>query len=243
MSEPLFYCPELPAPGEIASLAAEEAHHAAASRRLRVGTMIQLFDGRGNVARARVTAITDRRRALQAQINERRAEPRPPTQIHLASALPKSDRQAVLLDMATQLGMCSFTPLDCEHNVVRPGPRAASRWRRICLEACKQSRRLYLPDIHSPATPAQTAAHATAAGHAVVLAHPAGTDSGAPFGPAAESVTAVTVLVGPEGGFTEKEVREVCAHGALTVGLGAAILRIETAAVALLARLAIAGRR
>ena len=201
--------------------------------------MIQLFDGRGGIARARVTAIADRRRALQAQIDDLRTEPRSPPQIHLASALPKSDRQAVMLDMATQLGMCSFTPLICEHNVVRPGPQAVSRWRRICLEACKQSHRLYLPDIHTPATPAHAAAQAAAAGHAVVLAHPSGTEPGAAFSPTAESVTALTVLIGPEGGFTEKEVREVYAHGARTVGLGTAILRIETAAVALLARLAI----
>lgn len=240
MSEPLFYCPELPAPGETASLPAEEAHHAAASRRLRVGSVIQLFDGRGGIARAQVTAVADRRRSLQAQINERRTEPQLPPQLHLASALPKSDRQAVLLDMATQLGMCSFTPLVCEHSVVRPGPQAALRWRRICLEACKQSRRLYLPDIHSPATPAETAAHAAAAGHRVVLAHPGGTEPGARFNSAADSVTALTVLIGPEGGFSEKEVQEIVRHGARTVDLGDAILRIETAAVALLARLVIA---
>src|SRR5688572_4169822 len=121
MSEPRFYCETLPAPGEVARLHGDEARHAAASRRLKAGDMLWLFDGRGAVARARFQALHDRGREVETVVEEKQQLPRPQPEIHLAAALPKGDRAAVLLDMATQLGISAFTPLLCEHGVVKPG--------------------------------------------------------------------------------------------------------------------------
>lgn len=237
MAEPLFFVESLPGPGATATLAGDEAHHAIAARRLKVGDTLWLFDGRGTLARTALVEIAARRRGLALRVEERRTEPPAKPSIHLACALPKGDRQAVLLDMATQLGMASFTPLVCERGVVKSGENAGARWRRICLEACKQSRRLYLPEILPPATPAELAARAAAEGAQVWIAHP----SGEPVSLAAASKPTqdIVLLIGPEGGFTEEEIREVLAQGARPVSLGSAILRIETAAVALLAALTV----
>ena len=236
MIEPLFYSEQLAEAGATVTLAGDEAHHAIASRRLKVGDMLWLFDGRGTIARAAITGIGARRREIALRVEERRTEPPPKPPIHLACALPKGDRQAVLLDMATQLGMAGFTPLLCERSVVKPVGGALGRWRRICLEACKQSRRLHLPEIREAATPAEAAARAAAEGRRVLIAHPSGGRIGQVVSAADPGMT---LLIGPEGGFTEEEIKGAMARGAQPISLGPAILRIETAAVAFLAALTV----
>jgi 16S rRNA (uracil1498-N3)-methyltransferase len=203
------------------------------------GDKLWLFDGHGGIARAALRRVTARGRTLDLLIEERRSEPPPRPALHLACALPKGDRQQVLLDMATQLGMTRFTPLDCARSVVKPGANSPARWKKICLEACKQSRRLYLPAIEASSTLPDVARRAAAEGSQMWLAHPAAQ---------AASVTVainqrandVTLLVGPEGGFTEAEIEQAVAAGARPLTLGVSILRIETAAVALVAALALA---
>ena len=234
MTEPLFYSEQLAEPGATWALTGDEAHHAAASRRLHHGDTLWLFDGQGGLARATLLRIAPRGRTLELRIEERRTEPAPQPAIHLACALPKGDRQSVLLDMATQLGMTRFTPLTCERGVVNPGANSAARWRKICLEACKQSRRSYLPVIEPASTVRDVVKRATAERNSVWFAHPV-----------AQAVTVVaavkreandvTILIGPEGGFTETEVEQLVAAGAKRLTLGASVLRIETAAVAVLA--------
>lgn len=234
---PLFYCAPLPdVVGERVMLTGDEANHALGARRLQMGSDIGLFDGQGTAARAVVTAVDRRRHTLEAKLTDRQRMPNPRPAVHLACALPKGDRQNVLLDMATQLGMVRFTPLVCTHSVVKPGANSRERLRRICLEACKQSRRFYLPEIDAPASPRELARRVPPGN--LWIAHPA---------PGATMLTGtlpntLTLLIGPEGGFTDAEVQEAIAAGARAFTLGPAILRIETAAVAALA-LAMLGAR
>jgi 16S rRNA (uracil1498-N3)-methyltransferase len=237
MTEPLFFADPLPEAGATLTLAGDEARHAAGSRRLKPGDNLWLFDGRGGLARAELLGPGGRGHALQLRVQARRAEPPPQPPLHLCCALPKGDRQQILLDMATQLGMTAFTPLVCARSVARPGAASRARWQRICLQACKQSRRPWLPVIHAPATP-QALAQAAAAKHDVWIAHPgARTSPAAALAMRGDPARGLTILIGPEGGFTPEEVEAAVAAGALAVALGAAVLRIETAAIALLALL------
>lgn len=227
MNEPLFFINALPAAGETVVLTGEEAQHATGARRLRAGDTLWLFDGQGVLARTALLALDKRGRSVELRIEERRDAPPPARRVQLACALPKGDRQAVLLDMATQLGMTDFIPLVCERSVVTAGEHSAERWARVCLGACKQSRRLFLPRLHPAVAPAALALHGT-----VLLAHP----DGVPLASVMPEPTApVTAVIGPEGGFTDAELRVLAAAGATRVTLGPAILRIEAAAVALLA--------
>lgn len=230
MADPWFYFASLAETSERLSLSGAEASHAGGARRLRAGDRVVLFDGAGTVANAEITAAATGRLELALLSRERRPAPIP---LHLACALPKGDRQATLLDTATQLGMTDFTPLVCEHSVVTPGPNSAPRWRRICLEACKQSRRAHLPRLHAARTPAEVAREHGA--QALLIADP----EGQAFAQAARlTADGAMVLIGPEGGFTRQEVAAVRAAGGVPVALGACILRVETAAAALLALLA-----
>jgi 16S rRNA (uracil1498-N3)-methyltransferase len=240
MSEPLFYSEHLADPGATLTLTGDEARHAAASRRLQAGETLWLFDGRGGLARATLLHITARGRALDLRIEERHAEPSPKPAIHLACALPKGDRQGTLIDMATQLGMTEFTPLACERSMVQPGANSAERWRRICLEACKQSRRSYLPILHASATPQEIVAREAGRANTVWIAHPSVAAVAVSRAVEQNASADVTILVGPEGGFTEEEVERTTGAGARQIALGTAILRIETAAVVLVAAFSLA---
>lgn len=233
---PWFYHDGALSPGQSVTLTDDEARHAAGSRRLEKGDGLTVFDGRGTVADAIVRDIGNRGRSVVLDVSGSRMVNPPALPIHLASALPKGDRLAVMLDMATQLGMNSFTPLDCEHSVVKVSENAERRWQRILVEACKQSRRPYLPRIQSAQSPTMLVQQCNGE---VWVAHPDGASPATLPQPAGDSLT---ILIGPEGGFTDTEVSAVCDHGARKVALGAGILRVETAAVAMLAyvRLALA---
>ena len=152
----------------------------------------------------------------------------------VTTAIAKGDRQSTMLDMATQLGISAWQPLQCDRSVSRVGKNSYQRWQRICLEACKQSGSAWLPDLLPMVKPEEVASNACAEGREVLLAHPDG---------AALDVSSDTdklLMIGPEGGFTEDEVRRIVAAGATTFSLGHHILRIETAAVSLLARFRLA---
>ena len=238
MSEPLFYSEQLAEPGATLVLTGDEAHHAVAARRLHDGDTLWLFDGHGGVARTILLRVVGRGRTLELRIEERRTEPPPRPVIHLACALPKGDRQHVLLDMATQLGMTRFTPLNCGRSVVKPGANSMARWKKICLEACKQSRRFHLPVIESASTIQDVVKYAATHGSDAWIAHSAVqamTVSTAAY----QNANDVTILIGPEGGFTEDEIGQAVAAGARPLTLGTSILRIETAAVALVAAFAL----
>lgn len=233
MSEARFFCPDLAA--QTARLTGDEARHAAVVRRLKAGDALSLFDGCGTLAQARIENVSRRGDDIALLIVERHIEPAPLRALHLACALPKGDRQAVLLDMATQLGMTHFTPLRCEHGVAQATEAASARWARIVLEACKQSRRLYLPALNPPGGPGEVASQAIARGDRVLIAHPDGERLSVPEG------SGVTLMIGPEAGFTAAEVEQVLAAGARKVALGPQILRIEAAAVAMLGAMTICG--
>jgi len=232
ITEPMFYCPGLSPGADVTTVDGEEARHILAARRLAVGDAIWIFDGRGTVGRATIMATKDRTRELHLRVHEREFMPLACPHVELACAPPKGDRQAVLLDMATQLGITAFRPLLCERSVARPSPQAARRWQRICVEACKQSRRPHLPAIHTPVTPAQAAALAD--GDCTIwVADQEGTPL--PAGP--PPLRQLLLMIGPEGGFTGAEITSIADSGGKLISLGIGVLRVETAAIALLAYL------
>lgn len=165
--------------------------------------------------------------------------------IELAASLPKGDRLSTMLDMATQLGIASFTPLKCDFSVVtleRKRQDPTVRWNRIMLEACKQSRRASLPAIEEQATPTEVIERAATEGATIVV----GDASGRPPAELFSGVEHVVVLVGPEGGFSPAEesmLTEASDAGRLhRIAIGRGVLRVEAAATAMLAAIRSHGR-
>jgi 16S rRNA (uracil1498-N3)-methyltransferase len=224
---PWFFVEHLPPPGETWLLARDEAKHAMGAKRLEPGDAVVLFDGRGSVAEATLGGREARARdgSIPVTVQSVRIVPVEGRRVHLATALPKGDRLSTLVDMTTQLGVASMTPLRCERSVVGETDARADRIRRIQIEACKQARVARLPELRPERT---VASFCEASDGAKVVLHPGGT----PLAQLAPAFPAeVTLFVGPEGGFTESEVAGLERSGATIASLGASILRIETAAI------------
>lgn len=221
---PCFYCPDLPAEGDTARLAEQETRHASASRRIKVGDAVGLIDGHGTHASAVVQSVA--RQSLTLIVSERRRMPPPEPSIVVASAVPKGERFRTLIDMLSQIGVAGIQPLLCERSAVQPKSSAVERWRRIAIEACKQSRNPFVPEIEEP-TPLPDSLSRLAPADEVVFAEAGGGMMNAVGGGGR-----LLVYIGPEGGFTADEKSLLGDHGARPVGLGENILRVETAALA-----------
>ena len=227
---PWFYSPNLDARPESAVLVADESRHLARSRRLRIGSEIVVFDGLGTTAKAKIVDISERRTRVALELTAYAHQSEGCVRVHLAAALPKGDRQAVMLDMVTQIGMTDFTPLLCERSVAKFSIRSAARWQKTCLEACKQSRRPWVPRFHQPKQLTEMFNTGSKAERVVWLADPRGG-----YVTAVQKVGAdeLILLVGPEGGFSPGEWELLRDADIVPVTLAKTVLRTETAAVAI----------
>jgi 16S rRNA (uracil1498-N3)-methyltransferase len=237
MALPWFHVLQMPQAGEVVLLDRQEAKHALGPRRLGSGDEIVVFDGRGQVSVGRIIGRDDRGDIEVAIGPIEVTSPESPT-IELAASLPKGDRLSTMLDMATQLGMTAFRPLKCDFSVVsvdRKRQDPSERWSRILLEACKQSRRATVPELRPGSTPAEVIENAVAREAVVVVGDAEGARDLGPIRTAAD----VVILVGPEGGFSPPEqamLKDAADAGHVhRIAIGKGVLRVETAATALIA--------
>jgi 16S rRNA (uracil1498-N3)-methyltransferase len=170
------------------------------------------------------------RKAREAAVVEAATRDAPLT---LAVALPKGDRQKWLVEKLTELGVPRLVPLVTTHGVAEATPAAVERLSRGVIEACKQCGRDGLMQIGGPKSVAEVVG-GTGGGAVLLVAD----RNGAPLEEVATGANLVVALVGPEGGFTEEELATIEAAGGRRVSLGPHVLRVETAAIALAARLA-----
>lgn len=219
--------------GEQITLEGDEAHHLARVRRVEVGAVVEVFDGRGFATRAEVVSIGKQKvelRPIGTPLPDRRA----PFPLTLATAVPKGDRFDWLVEKATELGVDRLVPLLTERSVVAPGAAKIARLRRLVVEASKQCGRNQLMALDDP-RPWPGFLQALGALPVRLVAHPGGLSFGAWRRPLAR--VGAVVAIGPEGGFTDAEIEAAAHVGWERVGLGESVLRIETAALAASARL------
>ena len=221
-----FYCPDPPIDGRL-TLADDEARHLARVRRVGVGEVVVAFDGRGAAWRAEVRGI-GRDRVDLAVLGPADPGSVAPCDLTLATALPKGDRVDWLVEKATELGVARLVPLRTERSVVDPRAGKLDRLRRLVVEAAKQSGRARLMEIADPLPWPDLLRRDPAPVR--LVAHPGGVPAG--VWPRGGASRAAVLAVGPEGGFTDAEVDAARAAGWLPAGLGATLLRIETAGLA-----------
>jgi 16S rRNA (uracil1498-N3)-methyltransferase len=228
---------------ERATIDDQEAHHLLHVMRAAIGDEVTLFDNSGAEFRAVVEQLG--RSAVELRVVERVEVSRElPFLLVVGVALPKGDRQKWLVEKLTELGVTRLVPLSTARGVAQPTDSALDRLRRATIEAAKQSGRNRLLDVASPQgwrewiemPHLMFSNPQSEAGPLLLLAHPGGNSISA-FDLAAPTPTVVTI--GPEGGLTEDELAAATAAGWNKVGLGPRILRVETAAVAIAAAVAL----
>ena len=236
MSTPWLFLPEIPVSApSTCCVNADEARHATASRRLRAGDAIHIFDGKGRVADA-LLSVPNNNGSLDVSVIAVNTRARAVPDVEIASAIPKGDRLTTLLESIAPLAASRWTPLRCTHSVVTWSPSNEMRSARVLIAACKQSQQPWLPVVAAEASPIQVTRDAIARGRRVFIAHTSGGSvSALRSGPCGAAASAITVLIGPEGGFTTEEVEAVKALAAECISLGSAVLRMELAVAAALA--------
>ncbi len=233
---PRFYCPTPLVPGLTVELPAHVAHHIFVLR-LQAGAELRLFNGDGAEYLAILESI-DKRRAgacVKAQVAR---DVELPYEVTLAQALPEASKMDWIIEKAVELGVAAIQPLAAARCVVRlAGERAekkALHWQGVIIAASEQSGRNRLARL----APVDDFASWTAQQglHKRILLSPRGTQSLADWA-RHQPPQAISLMIGPEGGFTAQEEDAAMAHGALALSMGPRILRTETAGLAALAAL------
>lgn len=233
MSLPVHLVPSLDGvtAGSAVTVEGDEAHHAVAVRRLRVGESVALTDGRGTSVVGEVASTGKRVFTVTAVTVD--AVPAPEPSVTVVQALPKGERGELAVEVLTEVGVARIVPWAAARSVaVWKGERAEkslARWRSTAREAAKQARRSWFPEVDPLASTAEVAALVAAASLTVVLHEEARLPLASLDVPAAGPIV---VVVGPEGGLTEEEVEAFVAAGATSVRLGAEVLRTSTAGLA-----------
>jgi 16S rRNA (uracil1498-N3)-methyltransferase len=227
---------QVPRPSE------DDAHHLLHVLRLRAGEVVIAADGAGAfvpcVVSEGAASSRGRGRADASSLDvlevsgEVRSFAREPSRC-VAFALPKGERAEWTVQKLTEIGIDDIVPLLTDRTVVRlsesEGLRRADRFRRIAREAGAQSRRLYLPVVAVPTTMEAVLETFDVVDDETAIAEPGG-------GLLTSAIR--TVLVGPEGGWSERELDTIPTR----VGLGSGVLRTETAALVAATLLVLSGR-
>jgi 16S rRNA (uracil1498-N3)-methyltransferase len=222
-----FFCPTPPRNGRI-RLEGDEWRHLSRVRRLGPGAAVEIFDGEGFATSAVVTALGNDWVDLEV-IGDPLPDRVAPCRITLATAVPKGERFDWLVEKATELGVDRLVPIVTERSVVDPRATKLDRLRRTIVEASKQCGRNRLMVLEQPVAwpvwlsrPSATALR--------LVAHPTGLPPRC--WPQAEHGGEAALAIGPEGGFTDREVEAARAAGWHLASLGSTLLRIETAGLA-----------
>lgn len=237
VSAPLFLVDAgtLPVTG-VVRLDGPEGRHAARVRRVRVGEQVDVADGAGALARCVVSVVENGAVTLEVMVHQIMTEPE--LRFVVVQALPKADRGELAVEMLTEVGVDEIVPWSAARCVTvwkgERGIRGAERWTAHAREAAKQARRPRVPVLAPLADTAALVARARSAALALVL-HEGATAALASI--ALPAAGEVLLVVGPEGGIDEAELRALTDAGAHLCRLGQQVLRTSTAGVAAVAAL------
>ena len=188
------------------------------------------FDGLGGEARCGVAKVN--KRTIELEVIERLDTNRElPKRVHILVALPKGDRQKTLVDFLVQVGVHVLQPLVTKRGVAQPVDAALLRLRRSVIESSKQCGRNRLMSVLEAIELTELTLASQTDGGLRLFAHPYG--AVVPLNQLHTNVKAadrVSVLIGPEGGFTDEEATALRVAGWIAVSLGNRILRVEVAA-------------
>lgn len=228
MSHPRFLVPHPANPGDRIELDRAESKHAQV-RRVAAGEVVEVLDGRGWSALA--TYERTRRDTAAVRIVETLPPNYRESPLHLTLAIGvlKSDRFEWAIEKTTELGVTAIRPFESTHSLGRPSAARQKRWQQIAVSAVKQCGRTVPPTIHAPVPWSEILRDTiplrlVCSGHGEAKTIPQ-------LAREIERPSAVSIAIGPEGGFHADEIDSALTAGFQAVTLGERILRAETAAV------------
>ena len=232
MHIPRIFEPHPLAPHTEYTLSPEASHHVITVLRLKPGEPLCLFNGTGGEYEAVLHAVQRKQVIIQIHTFHPH-DPEAPLQIHLGQGLARNERMDWILQKAVELGVHTITPLFTEKSVIRARgeERIAHRmhhWQQIIINATEQCGRTRLTVLNEPVPLHEWYTHPLPSPRFLLEPTlPTETLSGIP--------TQLTLLVGPEAGFSHTEIEHARQHGFQGWQLGPRILRTETAGLAAIA--------
>lgn len=223
---------QISADGKTLSIVGDDAYHIARALRAAVGDSLTVCDTKGTVYRCRLTRIRDERADAEILSTEESAA-EPATEIRLFMAYPKGDKLETVIQKAVELGAARITPFLSEYCVKRPPEekqaRLLERQRKIASEAAKQCGRAKIPTVDAPLSFEDAVSQGAGTELPLFCYEGAGTKSLRAVLSSHVLPATCAVMVGAEGGFSEKEAKMLADAGWIPVNLGPRILRCETA--------------
>jgi len=215
-------------PAKSVHVSGEKAHYISTVLRCKIHDILIVTDSTGAAYSARISAIT-RKEATLAITEPFCQDNEPPIDIILLQGLLKGEKMDLVIQKATELGVTEIVPVITERSQIRE-TRKVQRWQKIGGEASRQCGRNRIPLIHEP-----DAFEAVIASQGIKRGIIFWEEEGAPFSAAVDKCKGekkIVLCIGPEGGFSGKEIKTAEERGFSVASLGRRILRAETAAIA-----------
>lgn len=228
-----FYCESIE---PVSILDPDESSHLSRALRLPVGAPVELFDGKGTLARAVVEQIQKKKVAVRVT-DKTQSNPSGRGKIILAVSFAKGHRFDWLVEKCTELGADHIAAVQFDRTVKLGSAAALRRLSKITIAAAKQCGRLFLPELTGPAKLTETAEYLNTRYPQNTLLY--GGPDAKPFRQAFHSPLEdnTIIFIGPEGGFNEHEIQYLQSLRAIPVSISPHTLRVETAAAAFCAML------
>ena len=217
------------------TLTIDQQHYLTRVLRLQAGDRFIVIDAQGQWWLAALKLNRNQAAVLKPILVETEL----PLSITLIAALPKGNGFDEVVRQVTELGVTRIAPVLSDRTLLKPSPRKLERWRRIAQEAAEQSQRQIVPEVLNPLSFAQSLqiVHQIH-GYPPLQRYLCVTHPTAPLllhCLQSTSLSGISILTGPEGGWTEAEIEQAITSGYQPVSLGCRILRAVTAPVAALA--------
>jgi 16S rRNA (uracil1498-N3)-methyltransferase len=232
MRIPRFYCPDLNVVDEVIKLPTDAHRHAVQVLRLKAGAMVRLFDGAGAEYEAKLHDVSKREStAILSTVVSDQNESN--LSLTLIQGISRGERMDYTLQKAVELGVNRIVPVVTERcNVQLSGQRADKKlghWQGVIISACEQSGRRTMPALDNIISFDEMLSEFTSGSR--LLLEPTATVGFKHL----STQTETSLVIGPEGGFSETEIEKAINEGFQAIQFGPRILRTETAAVAALA--------
>ena len=232
MEEHRFYHSENLELKHVVELIAQTHIHATKVLRLKVGDQFALFNGDGYDYVAKVIELSKHKTSVEI-IDRYEVNHESPLKITLAQGLAAGDKMDWIIQKAVELGIQSIQPLLTERSIIKLDRERADKklehWRTVAISACEQTGRSIIPDILSPIHLVQWLSNQNQIANSLkLILTPAKAQN---INHLEKPSSPVVFMVGPEGGFSEKEMNLALSSSFVPVNFGKRVLRTETASV------------
>ncbi len=233
-----FFCPQADfSLTELILTDKNEIHHIHNVLRLQKADEIFVFDGKGKEAKGKISAISAKSVTIEI-ISHEHIKKNTPT-IILACAIPKKGKFELIIEKATELGVDEIYPIKTHRTEIildkKRADKKTNRYQMVAINAAKQSKRPTIPRIH-PITPFNDAIKELTQNSTVIIPSLLGKRKNLITAlNELKSPQTISFFIGPEGDFTEEEYGNAQKQGCIPVTLGETILRVETAAISVIA--------